>query len=99
MRHAGRERGVDIRLAEPAPGHHPAWKPFGDDAADRLDLVTAHRGRSNLDLIDARLGERPRDGDLVARRKSDARRLFAIAQGRVVEIYARVVGVHGVTQA
>ena len=72
-------------LAEPAPGHDPAWKPFGDDAADRLDFVTAHRGRAGLDLIDARRGERPRDGELLARRERDARRLFAVAQRGVVD--------------
>ena len=61
-----------------------------DDHPDRPRVVVGDAREPGLDAVDAGLGERRRDRELVLRREHDAHRLLAVAQGRVVEADRRV---------
>ena len=61
-----------------------------DDHPDRPRVIVGHAREPGLDAVDAGVGERRRDRELVLRREHDAHRLLAVAQGRVVETHRRV---------
>ena len=90
---------VHIGLVCPAPGADPAGQPVRSDFADGVDFVRSHRRRASLDLIHPRRGERSRYRELLTFGEGYARRLFSIAQGRVIDEDAGLILAHGAPQA
>ena len=65
------------------------------DSFDRFEVARRSRGKSRLDDIDAKIGQRSRDAELFLERHAAARRLFAVAQAGIE--YAYFVRCHELT--
>ena len=99
MRHARAQRGVDVVFFQSAPSHDAAGQPVGGDARNGVNFLGAHGRRSAFDLVDAGVSQCARNRKFLRNAEGDARRLLAIAKRRIIDVDARMVGVHGDTHA
>src|SRR6185437_9455025 len=56
------------------------------DQPNRLELWLARDGEATVEGVEAHISQRPRDFELLLSEVVDARRLLAIAQGRLEEL-------------
>ena len=99
MSNARAKARVHVGLVCPAPSADAAGQSVRGDFADGVDLVAPHRGCAGLDLIHPRRGERSRYRELLRAGEGYARRLFSVAQGRVIDEDAGLILAHGAPQA
>src|SRR5581483_8948372 len=79
---------VDVTLGRARErGDGRATPDFARDRGDGRGFAGRRRGEARLDHVDAEVRERVREAELRRRRKARARRLFAVAEGRVEDLY------------
>ena len=81
------QRALDIALlgARQADDARPA--NFFTDSPHRIEIAVRRRGKAGFDDIDAEFFQLPRDDDFLFRGHARARRLLAVAQRRIENLY------------